>query len=60
MTETEIRNQADMLNVNETVNYWDSLSDDEIIKKYNEQGSWGLYTASISRTATRRRSETPT
>jgi len=45
MTETDIRNQADMLNVNETVNYWDSLSDDEIIKKYNEQGSWGLYTS---------------
>ncbi|MDK2974575.1 MAG: hypothetical protein PWP08_946 [Methanofollis sp.] len=45
MTETEIRNQPDMINVNETMNYWDALSDDEIIKKFKAQGSWGLYTS---------------
>lgn len=45
MTATEIRNQPDMLTVNRTVNYWDTLSDDEIIKKFKDQGSWGLYTS---------------
>jgi len=45
MTATEIRNQSDMLTLNETTNYWDTLSDDEIIKKFKEQGSWGLYTS---------------
>jgi S-adenosylmethionine/arginine decarboxylase-like enzyme len=45
MTATEIQNQNDMLTLNETVNYWDTLSDDEIIKRFKEQGSWGLYTS---------------
>ncbi len=45
MTATEIHNQNDMLTLNETTNYWDTLSDDEIIKKFNAQGSWGLYTS---------------